>query len=98
MDQSAAIRQGPLQSLAQALGLTASLMVQGLYEKECQMALQDRIQEETNEVKNALEAYVYSLRGKLADAYADYSTEQERSTASQQLEKMEVGTLFHAPS
>lgn len=57
------------------------------------MALQDRVQEETNEVKNALEAYVYSLRGKLADAYADYSTEQERSNASQRLEKMEVGIL-----
>ena len=54
------------------------------------MALQDRVQEETNEVKNALEAYVYQLRGKLADAYAEYSTEQERANASHQLEKMEV--------
>ncbi len=61
------------------------------------MALQDKIQEETNEVKNSLEAYIYSLRGKLADAYAEYSTEQERSTASAQLEKMEV-TLLLSPS
>lgn len=63
---------------------------QEMFEKECQMALQDRVQEETNERKNALEAYIYSLRNKLADSLADYVTDAERADLSGRLEKAEV--------
>eukprot|EP00798_Chlamydomonas_sp_ICE-L_P031136 gene31136-6275_t len=38
-----------------------------MFEKECQMQASDRLQEETNERKNALEGYVYSLRNRLAE-------------------------------
>jgi heat shock protein 4 len=34
-------------------------------EKEYEMALQDRIMEETKEKKNAVEAYVYDMRNKV---------------------------------
>jgi len=39
--------------------------VQKLLEKEYEMALQDRIMEETKDKKNAVEAYVYDMRNKV---------------------------------
>ena len=54
------------------------------------MALQDKIQEETSERKNALEAYIYSLRNKLCDRLAAYVTSEESSDLSQKLEAAEV--------
>ena len=35
-------------------------------EKEFEMALQDRVMEETKDRKNAVEAYVYDMRNKVA--------------------------------
>lgn len=64
--------------------------VQELYEKECEMALQDKIQEETSERKNALEAYIYSLRNKLCDRLAEYVTSEEKADLNQKLEAAEV--------
>ncbi len=72
-------------------GLHASGM-QALYEKECHMALQDKVQEATNEAKNALEAYVYSLRNKLYDQLSDYVTDDFKESTSRKLEQMEVGS------
>ena len=65
-------------------------VLQEQYERECQMALQGRIQEQTNEAMNALEAIIYSTRSKLADPWSSYVTEADRSALSQRLEKMEV--------
>jgi len=39
--------------------------INDLFEKECQMAAADKLQEDTNEAKNALESYIYDLRNKL---------------------------------
>jgi heat shock protein 4 len=66
--------------------------MQALYEKECHMALQDKVQEATNEAKNALEAYVYSLRNKLYDQLSDYVTDDFKESTSRKLEQMEVGS------
>ena len=54
------------------------------------MALQDRVQEETSERKNALESYIYSLRNKLADSLASYVTEAESENVRERLDKAEV--------
>lgn len=56
------------------------------------MALQDRVQEETSERKNKLEAYIYSLRNKLSEALVEYVTDAEREDVSQRLEAAEVTT------
>ena len=60
------------------------------------MALQDRVQEETNEKKNALEAYIYSLRGKLAEQLAPFASEAERTSLGELLDNLEVRVLFGA--
>lgn len=39
--------------------------LQKAVEKEFEMALQDRIMEETKDKKNAVEAYVYDMRNKV---------------------------------
>lgn len=52
--------------------------LQRLYEAECEMALQARVQAETNDARNSVETYVYSLRNRLADALSPYVAESKR--------------------
>eukprot|EP01018_Ginkgo_biloba_P024220 Gb_38311 [translate_table: standard] len=58
-------------------------------EKEFEMALQDRIMEETKEKKNAVEAYVYDMRNKLNEKYQQFVTETERDELSAKLLNVE---------
>ena len=58
------------------------------------MALQDKVQEQTNEAKNALEAYVYGLRSKLYDQLSEYVTDDFKESTSKRLEQMEVHTTL----
>ncbi|XVF74602.1 hypothetical protein PTKIN_Ptkin13bG0125200 [Pterospermum kingtungense] len=57
--------------------------VQKAVEKEFEMALQDRVMEETKDKKNAVEAYVYDMRNKLSDKYSLFvaSPEKDEFTA-----------------
>lgn len=50
-------------------GGLAAADVQKAVEKEFEMALQDRVMEETKEKKNAVEAYVYEMRNKVGYGY-----------------------------
>nr|POE86232.1 heat shock 70 kda protein 15 [Quercus suber] len=56
--------------------------VQKAVEKEFEMALQDRVMEETKDRKNVVEAYVYDMRNKavffLSDKYQEFVTNSER--------------------
>ncbi|KAL1533204.1 heat shock 70 kDa protein 14-like [Salvia divinorum] len=60
------------------LGALAAPDVQKAVEKEFEMALQDRVMEETKDKKNAVESYVYDMRNKLHDKYHDFVTDSER--------------------
>ncbi|KAL3152123.1 hypothetical protein ABBQ32_001221 [Trebouxia sp. C0010 RCD-2024] len=73
---------------AQTAGMKSEQLT-ALYEKECNMALQDRVQEQTNEAKNALEAYVYGLRNKLYDQLSEFVTNDFKESTSKRLEQME---------
>ncbi|KAG9459291.1 hypothetical protein H6P81_003799 [Aristolochia fimbriata] len=63
--------------------------VQKAVEKEFEMALQDRVMEETKEKKNAVEAYVYDMRNKLHDKYHDFVTALEKEEFSTKLQQVE---------
>ena len=53
-------------------GALAAADLQKAVEKEYEMALQDRVMEETKEKKNVVEAYVYDMRNKVCgDACLD---------------------------
>ncbi|KAL6495893.1 hypothetical protein OROGR_030456 [Orobanche gracilis] len=58
-------------------------------EKEFEMALQDRVMEETKDKKNAVEAYVYEMRNKLNDKYHDFVTGSEKEQLISTLQEVE---------
>ncbi|XP_058074803.1 heat shock 70 kDa protein 15-like [Magnolia sinica] len=70
-------------------GGMAPVDVQKAVEKEFEMALQDRVMEETKDKKNAVEAYVYDMRNKLHDKYQDFVTDSEREAFSAKLQETE---------
>lgn len=58
-------------------------------EKEFEMALQDRVMEETKDKKNAVEAYVYDMRNKLYDKHNDFVTSEEKEAFIAKLQEVE---------
>lgn len=67
--------------------------MQDFIEVEGNIELQKKRQDETNERKNAVEAYVYGLRNQLSDQLAPFVTEQEQATVSDKLNQTEVCTV-----
>ncbi|KAM4082659.1 hypothetical protein ACJW30_11G192400 [Castanea mollissima] len=63
--------------------------LQKAVEKEFEMALQDRVTEETKDRKNAVEAYVYDMRNKLSDKYQEFVTDSEREGFTTKLQEAE---------
>ncbi|KAL9232059.1 hypothetical protein vseg_007206 [Gypsophila vaccaria] len=63
--------------------------VEKAVEKEFEMALQDRIMEETKDRKNAVEAYVYDMRNKLNDKYFEFVTPSEKEEFIATLQEVE---------
>ncbi|XP_051147786.1 heat shock 70 kDa protein 14-like [Andrographis paniculata] len=70
-------------------GGLAAADVQKAVEKEFEMALQDRVMEETKERKNAVEAYVYDMRNKLHDKYHEFVTESDKEQIIARLQEVE---------
>ncbi|XP_057505168.1 heat shock 70 kDa protein 14-like [Actinidia eriantha] len=63
--------------------------VQKAVEKEFEMALQDRVMEETKDKKNAVEAYVYDMRNKLHDKYQEFVTDSDKEALIAKLQEVE---------
>ncbi|AQK93137.1 Heat shock 70 kDa protein 14 [Zea mays] len=70
-------------------GALAAADLQKAVEKEYEMALQDRVMEETKEKKNAVEAYVYDMRNKLYDKYSDFVTPEDKEGLIGKLQEVE---------
>lgn len=64
--------------------LSASLL-NDFHEKEFKMVADDKLVAETEEKKNALEEYIYTLRGKLEDEYKDFASDEEKEKLSKML-------------
>ncbi|KAM0438855.1 hypothetical protein ACHAPT_001616 [Fusarium lateritium] len=60
-----------------------------LLEKEAAMVMEDKLVADTEEKKNELEAYIYDLRAKLDEQYADFSSEEEKQAIKAKLEATE---------
>lgn len=63
--------------------------LQTFMEKEGEMALQDKVMEDTKDRKNAVEAYVYAMRSKLFENYQDFVADADRESFSQTLQDVE---------
>lgn len=69
-------------------GLPAKVLEQ-LTHEEYDMALQDKVIEETKERKNAVEEYVYSMRSKLSDELSEYVDDSTRESFNAMLNATE---------
>ncbi|KAJ4808696.1 hypothetical protein LUZ62_021262 [Rhynchospora pubera] len=69
-------------------GMTSGNLQKAI-EQELEMALQDRIVEETKEKKNVVEAYIYDMRNKLSDKYLEFVVDKEREDIVAKLQETE---------
>jgi heat shock protein 4 len=83
------VRKGDLPIASGTSSLDASAKT-ALTEKESAMVMEDKLVADTEEKKNELEAYIYDLRAKLDEQYADLSSEDEKSAIRAKLESTEV--------
>ncbi|GJN67188.1 heat shock protein Hsp88 [Purpureocillium lilacinum] len=82
------VRKGDLPISSGTASLDASAKT-ALTEKEAAMVMEDKLVADTEEKKNELEAYIYDLRAKLDDQYAEFTSEDEKSAMKQKLETAE---------
>ncbi len=59
-------------------------------EKENQMFMEDKLVADTEDKKNELESYIYELRAKIDDQYAEFASDQEKTDLKAKLEQSEV--------
>lgn len=80
---------------------TASLDVESknaAAEKENQMFMEDKLVADTEDKKNELESYIYELRSKIDEQYAEFANDDEKAKLKEKLEQSEVSLTFHANS
>ena len=63
---------------------------ESLAEKENAMFMEDKLVADTEDKKNELEAFIYELRGKIDDLYADFASAEEKEKVRAKLESVEV--------
>jgi len=83
------VRKGelPIVSATQALDEAAK---NSAAEREAQMLIEDKLVADTEEKKNELETFIYELRNKLDDQYADLAKEEEKEKIRSKLMDTEV--------
>lgn len=60
-----------------------------LAEKEQSMFMEDKLVADTEDKKNELESYIYELRGKLDEQYAEFANDDEKAKLRAKLEQSE---------
>ncbi|KAI1645878.1 heat shock protein Hsp88 [Daldinia loculata] len=82
------VRKGDLPIVAGTTSLDESTK-NALMEKEAAMLMEDKLVADTEEKKNELETYIYDLRNKLDDQYADFASEEEKEKLRSKLTETE---------
>ncbi|KAG5983841.1 Heat shock protein hsp88 [Claviceps digitariae] len=82
------VRKGDLPISSGTSSLDAAQKT-SLSEKEASMIMEDKLVADTEEKKNELETYIYDLRAKLDEQYAEFTTEEEKASIKSQLEAAE---------
>lgn len=62
---------------------------QSLFETEAALVVADKLVADTEDRKNALEEYIYELRGKLDEQYSKFASDAEKSRLTELLQKAE---------
>lgn len=71
------VRKGELPIVAATQSLDTGAK-DALLEKEASMAAEDKLVADTEEKKNELETYIYDVRNKLDDQYAEFASDDEK--------------------
>ena len=66
-------------------------------ERENMMFMEDKLVMDTEDKKNELESYIYELRGKIDEQYAEFASEEEKQKLKEKLEQSEVSCLSQLP-
>ncbi|KAK4465276.1 putative heat shock protein Hsp88 [Cladorrhinum samala] len=82
------VRKGEL-PIVSAVHTLEPTVKSALLEKESTMFMEDKLVADTEEKKNELETYIYDLRNKLDDQYAEFASEEEKTKIKDKLEKTE---------
>jgi heat shock 70kDa protein 4 len=83
------IRKGDLPIVSGTTSLEESVK-NSFQEKENAMVMEDKLVADTEEKKNELETYIYDVRNKLDDQYAEFVSEKEKDSISARLTQAEV--------
>ena len=67
-------------------------------EKENAMFMEDKLVADTEDKKNELESYIYELRGKVDEQYAEFASDDEKAKLKEKLDESEVGSFFPSAS
>ena len=59
-------------------------------EKEGSMFMEDKLVADTEDKKNELESYIYELRSKIDEQYAEFASDEEKTKLKDKLEQSEV--------
>ena len=78
------VRKDTLTITAHTFALPAEKLNE-LIESENELVAQDKLVAETEDRKNFLEEYIYSLRSKLEESYSDFATDEEKSNLREML-------------
>ncbi|KAK2027675.1 hsp70-like protein [Colletotrichum zoysiae] len=82
------VRKGDLPIVSGTASLSDSART-SLLEKESSMVMEDKLVADTEEKKNELETFIYDLRNKLDDQYAEFASDEEKTKIKEKLEQTE---------
>ncbi|QPH09906.1 Heat shock protein hsp88 [Epichloe festucae Fl1] len=82
------VRKGDLPISSGTSSLDAAQKT-ALSEQEAAMVMEDKLVADTEEKKNELETYIYDLRAKLDEQYAEFTSEEEKASIKSKLEAAE---------
>lgn len=83
------VRKGDLPISAGTASLDAATK-EAAAEKENSMIMEDKLVADTEEKKNELETYIYDMRNKIDDQYAEFASDAEKDKLKAKLEASEV--------
>jgi heat shock protein 4 len=82
------VRKGDLPIVSGTSSLDAAKK-EAAAEQESSMIMEDKLVADTEEKKNELETYIYDMRNKIDDTYADFASEEEKTKLKAKLEASE---------
>lgn len=83
------VRKGDL-PISAGTASTDPAVVSQYAEKENSMVMEDKLVADTEDKKNELEGYIYELRGKIEEEYAEFASDDEKAKLREKLEVSEV--------